>query len=54
MTYRKDTVECRGTADITKGSGAYARVRGRGLRIAGTTTVSSKDTTLTLSGTITP
>lgn len=53
MTYRKDTVECRGTADITKGSGAYARIRARGLRISGTTSISSKDTTLSLSGTIT-
>jgi hypothetical protein len=53
MTYRKDTVECRGTADITKGSGAYARMRARGLRISGTTSISSKDTTLSLSGTIT-
>jgi hypothetical protein len=53
VTYRKDTVECRGTADITKGSGAYARIRARGLRISGTTSISSKDTTLSLTGRIT-
>jgi hypothetical protein len=54
ITYHKNTVDFRGTADITKGTGAYARIRGRGLRITGTSAIGSKDTTLTLSGTITP
>jgi hypothetical protein len=53
VIYHKDTVDFRGTADITKGSGSYARMRARGLRISGTTTIGSKDTTLKLSGTIT-
>ena len=53
MIYHKNTVDFRGTADITKGSGSYARMRARGLRISGTTTIGSKDTTLKLTGTVT-
>jgi hypothetical protein len=53
MTYHKDTVECRGTADITKGTGAYARIRARGLSISGRNSISAKNTTLGLRGSFT-
>jgi hypothetical protein len=53
MTYHKDAVECRGTAEITQGTGAYARIRARGLRISGTNSISAKNTTLELRGSYT-
>jgi hypothetical protein len=53
VSYRGNTVICRGTAAVTSGTGAYSRYRGRGLRISGTTTTTAEKSTLSLSGTLT-
>jgi hypothetical protein len=52
VSYRGNQVNCKGSASITSGTGAYSRFRASGLRISGTTTDSSQNSTLNLSGKI--
>jgi hypothetical protein len=53
LAYSGSTVSYKGIASITKGTGAYRRVRSRNLRIAGRAGLTAENVTLTLSGPIT-
>jgi hypothetical protein len=52
MAFHDGKVTTSGTADITRGTGAYGRVRARGLRILGTSRVADVQSRLRLSGRI--
>jgi hypothetical protein len=53
LAYSGSTVTYKGRASITKGTGAYRRVRSRTLRIAGRAGLTAERVTLSLSGPIT-
>jgi hypothetical protein len=52
LSYHGSTVDYRGRATITKGTGAYRRLRSNDLRIAGTAGLTAERVTLSLSGPI--
>ena len=53
LAYSGSTVTYTGAASITKGTGAYRRVRSRNLRISGRAGLTAERVTLSLSGPIT-
>jgi hypothetical protein len=53
LAYSGTTVTYKGVASITKGTGAYRRVRSRTLRISGRAGLTAERVTLSLSGPIT-
>jgi hypothetical protein len=52
LTYHGSTVDYRGKASITKGTGAYRHLRSNGLTISGQAGLTSERTSLRLSGPI--
>jgi hypothetical protein len=53
LDYSGSTVTYKGVASITKGTGAYRRVRSRNLRISGRAGLTAENVTLSLSGPVT-
>jgi hypothetical protein len=50
LSYRGSSVTYKGAASVTKGTGAYSRVRSRNLRIAGRAGLTAETVTLSLAG----